>query len=468
MSHASSIHRPEGYLNDSLRPAQPTASPARRRLLPRRVGVRSLLVALILLATLPVLGVVVVASLVEQERQVNRAAQDMDALGDLMASGQQQLIEGAAQLLTAVSNTPPVTGNDLRLCNQYLGRLQGHSPAYANIGIISMAGWLTCRAAPSTGDVDLRDRMYFRRALETSSLAIGEYVVGRTTGMKTINMAMPVKGDDGVTKGVAFVAVDVSRIEQKVRAIGVPEGMEVRVTDAIGTVLADVPGDPLSVGAPVGDAVVLAAIRHMHVGGVEPAADDPLQRHHVIQPVPVSGRPGLYVVVSASREAILAPAVHSLKLQVAAILLLLCAAAMAIWVLSDRLLARPFQRLVDTVRLMGQDQAAGNPPLRRSRVRELTQLQVALHRMSQTMGRRRQQRDRAMEEANAAQQGMVEILDRMSEGFLVVDEAWKLTYLNQRATDMLQKGRDDLTGENFWTLFPDEPGEPIRRVWPLV
>ena len=450
-------------MNDSLRPAQPTASPAKRRLLPRRVGVRSLLVALILLATLPVLGVVVVASLVEQERQVNRAGRDMDALGDLMASGQQQLIEGAAQLLTAVSNAPPVTGNDLRLCNQYLGRLLGNSPAYANIGIISMAGWLTCRAAPFTGDVDLRDRMYFRRALDTSSLAIGEFVVGRSTGMKGINMAMPVKGDDGVTKGVAFVAIDVSRIEQKVRAIGVPEGMEVRVTDASGTVLADVPANPLRVGAPVADAVVLEAVRHMHDGGVEPAADDPMQRYHVIQPVPVSGRPGLYVVVSASRDAILAPAVHSLKLQVAAILLLLCAAALAIWVLSDRLLARPFQRLVDTVRAMGQDEAAGNPQLRRSRVRELTQLQVALHRMWQIMRRRRQQRDRAMEEANAAQQGMVEILDRMSEGFLVVDEAWKLTYLNQRATDMLQKGRDDLTGENFWTLFPDEPGEPIRR-----
>ena len=450
-------------MNDSLRPAQPTASPAKRRFLPRRMGMRSLLVALILLATLPVLGVVVTASLIEQERQVQRAERDMDVLGDLMASGQEQLIEGAAQLLTAVSNAPAVTGSDLRQCMQYLGRLQGRSQVYANIGIINMAGSLTCRATPLTGEIDLHDRPYFRRALDTSSLAIGEYVVGRSTGMKTINLAVPVKGDDGITKGVAFVAVDVSRIQQKVRATGVPDGMQVRVTDAIGTVLADVPGDFSAIGAPVSDAVVLAAIRQMHDGIVEPGADDPLQRHHVIQPIPVSGRPGLYVVVTASRGAILAPAVRSLQLQVAAIVLLLSVAALAIWVLSDRLLARPFQRLVDTVRAMGQDEMAGSPNLSRSRVRELTQLQVALHRMWQTMGRRRLQRDHAMQEANAAQQGMVEILDRMSEGFLVVDEAWKLTYLNQRATDMLQKGRDDLTGADFWALFPDEPGEPIRR-----
>jgi PAS domain S-box-containing protein len=428
----------------------------------RRMGVRSLLVALILLATLPVLAVVVVASLVEQGRQVERAAQEMDALADLMASGQEQVVEGVAQLLAAVTSAPGVTGTDLHQCIQYLGRLQGLSRGYANIGIVNLAGNVVCSASPPAGNVDLHDRKFFRQALDTSSLAIGDYVVGRISGMKNISLAMPVRGDDGITKGVAYVAIDMARIEQKVRTIGVPDGMEVRVTDAGGTVLADIPGDPSRIGAPVSDAVVLEAIRRMHGGGVEPAADDPLRRHHVIQPVPVSGRPGLYVVVSASREAILAPAVHSLMLQVAAILLLLFAAALAIWVLSDRLLARPFQRLVDAVRIMGQEEA-GSPQLPRSRVRELTQLQVALHRMWQTMARRRQQRDRALEEANAAQQGMVEILDRMSEGFLVVDETWKLTYLNQRATDMLQKGRDDLTGENFWTLFPDEPGEPIRR-----
>ncbi|MBC7437292.1 MAG: PAS domain S-box protein [Bdellovibrionales bacterium] len=450
-------------MTESLKPIGPAGPQSTRRWLPRRISVRALLVVMILLATLPVLAVVVVASLVEQGRQVERAAQEMDVLAALLGSGQEQLVEGTAQMLTAVTNAPAVTGNDLPLCTQYVERLRRQSPDMVNVGIINLAGNLTCRAVPPTGDIRLGDRIYFRNAIATGKLSIGEFVIGRTTGMKTINFGMPVKGDDGITKGVAFVAIDLKKVDRKLRSIGIPAGMEVRVTDARGTVLANIPADFSYVGAPVADAVVLKAIRAGHDGRVAPAADDPLHRHHVLQPVAVSGRPGLFVVLSASHDSMLAPAVRSLMLQVAAILLLVSAAALVSWALSDRLLARPLQQLLDGVGALGKDDTAGSPRLPRGRVREITQLQLALLRMAQTVRRRRQQRDRALEESTSAQQGMVEILDRMSEGFVVVDEAWKLTYLNQRAIDMLQKGRSDLTGESFWSLFPDEPGETIRR-----
>ncbi len=443
-------------------PAVP-ARAVRRSWLPRRYSLRGLLVVLVLLATLPMLVVVVVASLAEQARLVERARQDMASLAELTASSQEQLVEGAAQLLSAITNAPAVTSGDLQLCTQYLERLRARSPGYANIGLLNLQGRLTCRALSISGDADLSDRLYFRRAMQTGRLAIGEYIIGRTTGMKTINFGLPVRGDDGAVRGVAFVAVDLKKVGEKLRVPSSAPGMEIVIADANGIVLAGTGAEAARAGMPLADAAVLEAVRARRQGPVRSPDGGSPDQHHEVRLVMVSGTPGLSVVVSASHDTILAPAVRSLALQVAAILALLLVAGLGIWVLSDRLLARPLERLLEEMRIVGHDEAACMPRLARSPLRELTLLQLALHRMWQTIRRRRQQRDRALNEANSAKQGMVEILDRMSEGFVVVDSAWNLTYLNQRATDMLQKGRDDLTGENFWTLFPDEPGDVIRR-----
>jgi hypothetical protein len=302
-------------------------------------------VTLMALATLPTLVVVVVASLAEQDRLARRAWQDLAVLAELVGSSQEQLVEGTAQLLVAVSNAPAVTGGELQPCTQYLERLQDKSPGYANIGIISPQGKLTCRARSIAGDVQLGDRLYFRQALASGKLAIGEYIIGRTTGTRSINFGMPVRGDDGTARGIAFAAIDLAAVGRKLRAISIPSGISVLVSDAKGTVLADTAADPQRVGVPV-EPVVLEAIRARASGPLDNRGAEASTRHHLLHPVMVSGSPGLFVVVSASRDAVLAPAVNSLLLQVGAILALLLVSALCIWVLGDRLLARPLERLL--------------------------------------------------------------------------------------------------------------------------
>ena len=442
------------------------ASRLKRRAWWRRMthqqSLRGLLVAVMALATLPMLAVVVVASLAEQDRLARIAAQDLAVLADLVGASQEQLVEGTAQVLMAVSNAPAVTAGELQPCTRYMERLQLRLPGYANIGLISPAGRLTCRALSVSGDAQLGDRLYFRQAMASGKLAIGEYIIGRTTGIRTINFGLPVRGDDGAVRGVAFAAVDLAAVGRRLRSVSVPAGTEVLVADANGIVLADAGNAASSVGAPV-EPVVFEAIRTRAAGLLDSRGVNGRARHHVIKPVMVSGAPGLYVVVSAPDDVARAPAVNSLMLQVAAILALLAVSALGIWMLGHRLLTQPLERLLAATRAVGSDGYASPPQLERSRVRELAMLQLALHRTWRTIRRRGEQRDRVLAESNSEQQGMVEILDRMSEGFLVADSAWSLTYLNQRAIDMLQKGRDDLTGENFWTLLPDEADGSMRR-----
>jgi PAS domain S-box-containing protein len=49
---------------------------------------------------------------------------------------------------------------------------------------------------------------------------------------------------------------------------------------------------------------------------------------------------------------------------------------------------------------------------------------------------------------------LAEHLDRMTDAFCGIDESWRLTYLNERAREMLERDAADLLGDSVWDRFP--------------
>lgn len=48
-----------------------------------------------------------------------------------------------------------------------------------------------------------------------------------------------------------------------------------------------------------------------------------------------------------------------------------------------------------------------------------------------------------------------EILDRMTDAFLAVDEDWRFTFVNQRAVELLDRPEESLLGTELWEAFPE-------------
>lgn len=48
-----------------------------------------------------------------------------------------------------------------------------------------------------------------------------------------------------------------------------------------------------------------------------------------------------------------------------------------------------------------------------------------------------------------------EILDRITDGFFALNSKWKFTYVNEKATRLLFRSRDDLIGKGIWDEFPE-------------
>ena len=52
----------------------------------------------------------------------------------------------------------------------------------------------------------------------------------------------------------------------------------------------------------------------------------------------------------------------------------------------------------------------------------------------------------------------IAIAQFISEAFVALDQAWRVTYINHQATPLLQRTREDLIGRNFWEAFPEVVG----------
>ena len=60
----------------------------------------------------------------------------------------------------------------------------------------------------------------------------------------------------------------------------------------------------------------------------------------------------------------------------------------------------------------------------------------------------------ARTQAEAARTRMERILDNLTDGFMIFDETWHYTYINQQATPFTGKPWQELLGKNVWEEFP--------------
>ena len=107
----------------------------------------------------------------------------------------------------AIGHLPQLHGEASSACRAFLAEMLAASPMYVNLGVAEPDGDLSCSAVPLQSSVNVSDRLYFRRAMETRRFAIGDYQIGRVTLIPSLNYGYPVLGDEGNVQAVVFAAL---------------------------------------------------------------------------------------------------------------------------------------------------------------------------------------------------------------------------------------------------------------------
>jgi hypothetical protein len=224
-------------------------------------------------------------------------------------------IEQTRTFLSVVSTLPQVKGSDDATCNALLSEILGADTRYANAGAIRPDGQLWCSAVPFTAPVDLSDRTYFQRARDTNDFSVGDFQVGRVTGRPTINFGYPVHDASGKTVSIAFVAVNLSWLEQFAQTANLPPGATLILLDNSGHELARYPGSP-NVGQEAPEvSLPFDNVVHLEQGLGETQTHDSNGKSYYLIAVPLRREPQegyLHLIITIPKENLTAAVLASL------------------------------------------------------------------------------------------------------------------------------------------------------------
>jgi len=262
-------------------------------------SLRARLVLLVLIAVVPAFGLIVYNGL--QKRQDDRAAATDDAVQvtQFVASQQSSIVESARALLSQIAQAPQLRGDDPASCNAYLTSVQEVEQQYVGVSLADSNGDIVCSSVPLPGPVNVADRGYFQRALQTREFATGEYLIARVLDVPTLPFAYPLLEDGGEVTGVLVSGLDLTWLSDFVERVPLPLGGVLTVIDRNGVVLARYPDPEGYVGEAVSEVPLVDALLEEGEGTVQAEGVDGLERLYAFAPLGIQDS-GAYVSMGIS------------------------------------------------------------------------------------------------------------------------------------------------------------------------
>lgn len=300
------------------------------------------------------------------------------AAARLVSAELAQVVEGARQLMVAMSKHPAVPDRETE-CAAYFKSVITGIPLYRQAAVIDPNAVFRCSTIPIPANLDVRDRIYFQEPQITGQLAIGTLVKGRVTGESSIHVSMPFTDVTGQQRGVTVLILNPEYLAQSLSARPLRSRYRLSVFDREGTSVLAIPRDD-SEEAQAAARDLFSKISNIPAGTID--AKGPHDRLEIVGFVPVDTSPAsLFVTVAIDREVALEEAmiVNARSLAFALVTMLL--AIGGVWIATFFLINRPIRAIVDTARRReAGDITAPFPELTFSS--EFGRLSSALSRMS--------------------------------------------------------------------------------------
>ena len=362
------------------------------------IGLRWRLIALVLLAVVPALGLIIYSSAEDRDRAREQAEQQLRLLQDTSNQNITAEVSRAATIVQTMTSVLATLGTRLgpgappELCTDLLAGLSTQTEEFAQFWVALPDGKVQCSAKPVIGgDVSRVDAVVTAKA--TRQIALGGYTVDPLGGKPVAYLVAPILSGDSLVALVA-IAFDFEFINANADLGDSPRDSQMWVVDAEGRILLQVPSSGVAPGTALADETLRGLVqRQAPPGNAKLEAPDGT-RLYAFGPlnVPDSARP--YVIVSRSSDAVLADANFARNRNIVG-LLAVAALAIAAASLADLFLTRRVGQLERGTRAV----AAGDLSVRVSEggIREFDGLARSFNEMTAelSLGRRTMQEKEA-------------------------------------------------------------------------
>jgi len=386
---------------------------------------------LVLAAVLPLAALSVWFAAREVDRSAERAQVQLRFTATAVAAYQDRLIDSVHHLLGTIAAMPQVRAPD---CGAHLAALQQRFPIYANLGMTDATGQVTCLARGDIGTGDASDRLYFRRALEHRTFVMGEAVIGRATGIRSLAFALPLLEGDTVV-AVVFAALDLQRADAALRELDLPPGARITIAQSSGrALLVHPPVNGRAPGEPISVAALREVANRMEAGTGQFVGADGQQRIYAAAPVTGVAGERLIAIVTQDRALLTHGAGLHLGVVLAATLLCLLAGLAAAWWIGGRVIVKPAKQILGTVRRLEQGRLDARVPMAERNPRgELGRIGAAFNLMAESLQQRQQDLQIELGRSRGAYAVLETVLNGMQEGLIAVSADGQFLMVNRAA-----------------------------------
>jgi PAS domain S-box-containing protein len=347
----------------------------------------------------PAFGMIFYAFSQERQRELEELKSETVRSAGIVAIDEERRIEETRNLLVLLSRSSIVQAPESRDCSDLAADLLRSFPRYRNIGVIDPSGDIVCSALPAASRINVSERDYFRRAMETMDFAGGAFQVGKITRRPGINFAYPVKDGNDRLRGAVFVALDIEEFSRIGREVGssLPRGATLTKIDASGTVLGRNPREDGLTGKPFTDLALVEPLLSKDGGlatGTGKAGDASV---FAVARVPhsVLGK-SIFVIVTVPERIAFAEIHRSYSRYLALLGMCIVLALCLVWLGSGYFIQRPLKAILQATDKVaaGDAEARLGPPYEKG---ELGDLARDFDRMTEAIATRGAEREQARE-----------------------------------------------------------------------
>ena len=288
-------------------------------------GLRWRLVLLIVTAMLPAIALMVWLGLERREQSARETREQTLSLARLAAQEQERRLEGARQLLIALSTSSAIRADDTPGCVRDVRALvKEYQGLYSEIGWADRSGRVMCHALGGD-NLSIADRQYFQAALQTQQFVVGELITGKISGVPILAFSHPLRDAEGGIRGVLFANVDLRVLSRSLEEAARESGGTISVLDRTGTIVARSADAERYIGVKTSAPQLALMYRDGELVRDFAGPDGQLRQYGIATVRDANGRPTLFV--NYGRPS--APLVSAVSAQFREDLLLIVALAMA-------------------------------------------------------------------------------------------------------------------------------------------
>lgn len=424
-------------------------------------SLRGRLIALLLLVFVPAAALIVVVHLHQRQDADQQTRLLAQRVISLVQQKEQAIIDGAHALVAALSVSGTVRTARRRDCSGQLADLLRGQSVFVNIGIADAQGNLLCSAIPAASAVNFADRPWFIRARTLNRFSVGDYLVSRISGERTVAYAHPLRGSDGRFEGAVFASAKFAWLTEIIRALDLPAESSVEVVDRDGRILERHP--PLASGVSLAPPLV-QALRRPAPGLAE--AEGPDGRHRLYAHAPLSvASQDLYVMVGLPDDHTFPAIYRPLWENLAFLLVMALLAGVGIWLAVDGMVLRAMNQLIGfSERLAAGDFSARNET-QRGVVREFDRLGAAFDQMAAGLEQRENAHLRTEQALRASEERFRSIAESSSVGIFRTDGAGHCIYVNQQWCNVTGLTPELAYGQGWMGILHPVDRPRVSRRW---